>query len=150
MAKNQNVAEKALAAVRLDKAVKMRVAGAHWSEIADQCGYASPAAALAAVGEAMAAATMRADATVDQYRDEAELRLSSLLRSTLSMLDESAPYDEDGNQSDDRAVRLRAVDEARRIVGDLVKLQGVDKATGEPDEDGGGIRIIGVAVEDIV
>jgi hypothetical protein len=148
--KKQNVAEQATAAMQLDKAVKMRVKGAHWNEIAAACGYATPAAALQAVGEAMAAATSRATATVDQYRDEAELRLGSLLKSTLDMLDESAPYDEDGNQPDDRAVRLRAVDEARRIVADLGKLQGLEKPVADTPDENHGIRIIGVAVEDIV
>lgn len=150
----KNVAEQAVAAVQLDRAVKMRVKGAHWNEIAAACGYSSPAAALKAVGEAMAAATARAEATVDQYRDEAELRLGSLLKSTLDMLDEEAPetYDGEGNPlgSDDRAVRLRAVDEARRIIGDIGKLQGLDKVKQDEPDESGGIRIIGVAVEDII
>lgn len=150
-----NVAAEALAAERLNLAIRLRVRGAHWNEIADKCGYASPAAALRAVGAAMANATMRADETADMARDVTTLRLEYLLGETLTMLDAEAPetYDADGNPlgSDDRAVKLRAVDEARRIVGDLAKIKGVaappkDAGSGED----GGIRIIGVAVEDII
>ena len=143
-----NIADEALAQQRLDTALKMRSARRPWTVIARECGYASPAAALSAVGEAMAAATMRAEMTADQMRAEASLTLDSLLSETLKMLDERAPetYDADGNPVavDDRAVRLRAVDEARRLVEAQSKLHGLDKATEAPD-DSGGIRIIGIA-----
>lgn len=144
-----NVAQQALAASNLAQAIRMRVRGAHWREIADSCGYSSPAAALKAVGVAMADATMRADMTADQMRDEATLQYDSLLRSTMNMLDESAPYDADGVQPDDRAVRLRAVDEARRLIEAKTKLNRLDQVKDEPTDDSG-IRIIGVAVKDIV
>lgn len=149
-----NVAQRALDAVRLDEAVKLRVKGAHWNEIASRCGYPSPGAALRAVGEAMAAATQRATETVDMMRDTAQMRYESLLSDTLAMLSEEAPetYDADGNPlgSDDRAVRLRGIDEARRIVTDLAKLQQLDKVKDEAGADKGGVRIIGVAVSDII
>jgi hypothetical protein len=150
-----NIAAEALAAERLNTAIQLRVRGAHWSEIATRCGYSSPAAALKAVGAAMASATMRAEETADSMRDTANLRLEMLLGETLKMLAEDAPlrYDEDGNpdQDDDRAVKLRAVDEARRLVGDLAKLNGVDKPSKEAT---GGevqtIRIVGVSPADLI
>lgn len=150
-----NIAQDVLDAQRRERAVKLRVRGAHWSEIAQACGYASAAAALADVGRAMTEATRRADETADQMRDTANLRLESLLRSTLDMLDQDAPerYDEDGNplEADDRAVKLRAVDEARRLVADIARLNGVDK----PSKDEGGdnvktIRIVGLDPSSIV
>lgn len=144
-----NVAQQALAASNLAQAIRMRVRGAHWREIADSCGYSSPAAALKAVGVAMADATMRADMTADQMRDEAQMRLERLLGDTLGMLAEDAPMDLEGNQPDDRAVKLRAVDEARRLVEAITKLQRLDQVKDEPTDDSG-IRIIGVAVRDII
>lgn len=153
---SDNIAEDLVAADRLRSAVRLRVRGAHWNEIADRCGFPSPAAALTAVGIAMAEATRRAEETADQMRDTANLRLEHLLGETLDMLDADAPetYDNEGNPTgpaDDRAVKLRAVDEARRIVESLAKLNGV--ATPPKDEgvvDNGGIRIIGVAISDAI
>lgn len=147
MADTDNVAAELLAQQRLDRAVKLRVRGAHWSEIADKCGFASPAAALRAVGDAMAAATLRAEETADTMRDTANLRLEHLLSETLDMLDADAPvvYDQDGNEltPDDRAVRLRAVDEARRLVESITKLNGITAPKADDDDQGsGGIRII--------
>ncbi len=146
MADNDNVAAELLAQQQLDRAMKLRVRGAHWSEVAKACGYASPAAALRAVGDAMAAATLRAEETADTMRDTANLRLEHLLSETLDMLDAEAPvaYDQDGNEmnSDDRAVKLRAVDEARRLVESITKLNGVTAPKGESDDNTGGIRII--------
>ncbi len=147
MADNDNVAAELLAQQRLDRAMKLRVRGAHWSEVADKCGYDSPAAALRAVGDAMAAATLRAEETADTMRDTANLRLEHLLSETLDMLDADAPaiYDENGNEltPDDRAVKLRAVDEARRLVESITKLNGVTAPKADDDSQGnGGIRII--------
>lgn len=153
---DDNIAQAALDAERLDRAIKLRVRGAHWNEISKVCGYPSAAVALRTVGEAMAASTRRAEETADQMRDTANLRLESLLRSTLDMLDEDAPvkYDEDGNpdQADDRAVKLRAVDEARRIVESITKLNGVatpPKDAGNGD-DGLTIRVVGIDPRDLV
>jgi hypothetical protein len=151
---SENIAQEALDANRRERAIKLRVRGAHWSEIRDACGYPSASAALRDVGEAMAEATMRAEETADSMRDTANLRLESLLKSTLSMLDQDAPvrYDDEGNElaDDDRAVKLRAVDEARRIVESITKLNGVAAPKAEPDQDDSGIRIVGVRIEDIV
>lgn len=148
-----NIAQEVLDAQNLDRAVRLRVKGAHWDEIASQCGFSSPAAALRAVGEAMAAATQRATETADQMRDTANLQLDSLMREAWTMLEESAPetYDADGNPlvSDDRAVKLRAVDEIRRLVESKAKLNKLDARQSEAD-DSSGIRILGVAVSDIV
>lgn len=145
-----NVAQKTLDAMNLKRAIELRVKGALWSEISDACGFASPAAALRAVGDAMADATQRAEETADMMRDTAQMRYESLLRDTLKMLAEDAPMDLEGNQADDRAVKLRAVDEARRLVESITKLQRLDKVAEEPDADSSAIRIIGVAVEDII
>jgi hypothetical protein len=149
-----NIAEDALRADALRHAIRLRVKGAHWSEIADACGFPSPAAALAAVGRAMADATLRAEETADSMRNTANLRLEHLLGETLRLLESDAPvrYDEDGNDvtPDDRAVKLRAVDEARRLVESITKLNGV--AT--PDKDTGAdgpmqIQIVGVDPADL-
>ncbi len=147
-----NVAQQTLDAERLRTAVLMRSKGAHWSEIASACDYPTPAAALRAVGGAMAAATQRAEETADMMRDTASLRLDHLLRESLRLLDEDAPIDLDsGNQQDDRAVKLRAIDEARRIIESKAKLDRLyDKPDLGADMDKGGIRILGVAVEDII
>lgn len=152
-----NIAEQALSAERLRTAIDMRSRGANWGEVASQCGYSSPAAALRAVGAAMAAATMRAEMTADQMRDEATLRLERLLSDAMSMIApvESSGYDPDGNplpDEDDRAVRLRAVDESRRIVESIAKMQGVAvPAKGDvAGEDRTGVRIIGLAVDQII
>lgn len=151
-----NVAQQALDAMNLEEAIRLRVRGAHWREVADACGFSSPAAALKAVGAAMAAATQRAEETADMMRDTAQMRYESLLADALSMVahEEHLVYDKEGNEvgvEDDRSVRLRAVDEARRIVESITKLQQLDKVKDEPDTgDQGGIRILGVAIEDIV
>lgn len=149
-----NVAQQALDADRRARAIELRVRGAHWSEIARACGYPSPAAALADVGKAMAAATLRADETADTMRDTANLRLEHLLGEAMKMLNEDAPvqYDSEGNEvgSDDRAVRLRAVDEARRLVGDITKLNGVRPPEADDGDDKLTIRIVGVSPEDLI
>ena len=149
-----NIAQDVLDAQNLQRALTLRVRGANWSEIAAQCQFASPAAALRAVGEAMAAATQRSAETADQMRDTANLQLDALLNEAWKMLDEETPemYDEDGNllASDDRAVRLRAVDEARRLIESNAKLNKLDAKQSEADDASGGIRIIGVAVSDVV
>lgn len=150
-----NIAQDVLDAQNLQRAIRLRVRGAHWSEIAAECNFTSPAAALRAVGEAMASATARAKETADQMRDTANLRLEHLLKSTLDMLDADAPtqYDADGNEltPDDRAVKLRAVDEARRLVTDLAKLNGVDKPSKDADSDDvQTVRIVGLDPRDLV
>lgn len=149
-----NIAQDVLDAQNLERAIKLRVRGAHWNEIAAQCQFSSPAAALKAVGEAMAAATQRATETADQMRDTANLQLDALMGEAWDMLEESAPetYDADGNPlvSDDRAVRLRAVDEVRRLIEAKAKLNGVTAPKADTDNDNDGIRIIGVAVTDVV
>jgi hypothetical protein len=138
-----NVAEQALAAERLDRAVKLRVRGAHWDEIAEACGYSSPAAALKAVGEAMAAATQRAEETADQMRDTANLQLGSLMKEVWVMLDYEDP------ERDDRLTRLRAADELRRIIEARSKLNGLDKV--EPENTTQlEIKIVGLNPEDLI
>lgn len=149
-----NVAEQAVAAVKLDQAIKMRVRGAHWNEIAAKCGYPSPAAALKAVGDAMAAATQRATETADQMRDTANLQLDALLAEAWDMIEETAPetYDADGNplSTDDRAVRLRAVDEARRLIESKAKLNKLDKLDDTDPDDVMKIQIVGLDPSDII
>lgn len=141
-----NIADDLLAAQNLERAVQLRRDGANWAEVARECGYPSARAALAAVGSAMAAATARADMTADQHRDEANLRLDHLLGETLRMLKEETPdtYDADGNPlaTDDRTVRLRAVDEARRIVESQLKLNGVTAPKAGDETGSAGIRIV--------
>lgn len=150
-----NVAQQTLDAQNLARAIKLRVRGAHWHEIAAQCGFTSPAAALAAVGRAMEEATQRATETADQMRDTANMQLDALLSEAWDMIEERAPetYDAEGNalSTDDRAVRLRAVDEARRLIESKAKLNRLnDKPEQDDGGEQGGIRIIGVAVEDII
>lgn len=149
-----NIAQEVLDQQNLDRAIKLKVRGAHWSEIARQCNFSSPAAALAAVGAAMEAATQRAQETADQMRDTANMQLDALLGEAWDMIEERAEpgYDGDGNPlpSDDRAVRLRAVDEARRLIESKAKLNRLHDKPEEQDDDKGGIRILGVAVEDII
>lgn len=149
-----NIAEDLLAAQRLEQAVRLRSKGAHWSEVAEACGYPSPRAALQAVGEAMAAATLRAEMTADQMRDEATLRLEHLFREALGMTkpERHVSYDENGNEvvADDRSVRLKAVDEARRLVESMNKLNGVGPAKADEGEGVPTIRIVGIRPEDLV
>ncbi len=149
-AMSDNVAQQAVAAVNLDRAIKLRVRGAHWGEIARDCGYPSPAAALKAVGEAMAAATQRASETADQMRDTANLQLDALLSEAWTMLEEHAPYDVDGNTQDDRAVRLRAVDEARRLIESKAKLNKLSDKQPEAEDDVMKIRIVGITPEELI
>lgn len=141
-----NIAGDLVAAQNLGRAVKLRRDGANWVEVAEACGFPSARAALAAVGTAMADATARAEMTADQHRDEANLQLESLLGETLKMLRAEAPtvYDEHGNEltPDDRAVRLRAVDEARRLIESKLKLNGVTAPKTEDEQASAGIRII--------
>ena len=151
-----NIAQDALDAQNLDRAIRMKVRGAHWSEIAKQCGFSSPAAALAAVGEAMAESTRRAEETADQMRDTANLQLDTLIGEAWDMLDADAPltYDQDGNPlaPDDRAVKLRAVDEIRRLVIERAKLNGYDKPDKGDDNKGDvqTIRIVGIDPKDLI
>lgn len=149
-----NVAQKTLDAMNLKRAIELRVKGALWSEISDACGFTSPAAALRAVGEAMADATQRANETADMMRDTANMQLDSLMREAWKMIEEEAParYDEDGNplDADDRAVRLRAVDEARRLIESKAKLNRLGDKPKDEDDDSSGIRILGVAISDVV
>lgn len=147
-----NIADDLVAAQNLDRAVKLRRDGANWAEIAVQCDYKdsegrpNPRAALAAVGAAMAAATARADMTADQHRDEANLQLDYLLSETLGMLRADAPvtYDAEGNEviPDDRTVKLRAVDEARRLIIEKLKTNGVTPPKADDDASSAGIRIV--------
>lgn len=147
-----NIAEDLLAAQNLKRAIEMRKLGANWPEIATECGYVDgdgnpvPSAALRAVGTAMAEATLRAEMTADQYRDEANLRLSHLLSETLRMSrpERHVTYDEAGNEivSDDRSVRLKAVDEARRLIVEQLKLNGVTAPKADEDGSGDVIRVI--------
>lgn len=151
----QNIAQAALDADRRRRAIRLRVRGAHWNEIAQSCGYPSAASALRDVGEAMAEATRRADETADQMRDTANLRLESLLASTFELLDADSPvrYDTDGNDvtPDDRAVKLRAVDEARRLVESITKLNGVATPEKEAGPDGPmKIQIVGIDPSELV
>jgi hypothetical protein len=154
MADSDNVAAELVAQQKLDRAVKLRVRGAHWNEIAERCGYPGPAAALRAVGDAMAAATLRAEETADMMRDTANLRLEHLLGETLSMLDQPAPsvINDNGDEytPDDRPVKLRAVDEARRLVESLAKLNGVTAPKAEEAGSVPTIRIIGLDPKDII
>lgn len=145
-----NVAQRAVDADKLREAMQLRVRGAHWGEIAARCGYPSPAAALRAVGEAMASATQRATETADQMRDTAAMQYDALLSEAWTMISEQTIYDAEGNMQDDRAVRLRAIDEARRLVESKAKLNKLDKATDDENAASGGIRIVGVAVQDII
>lgn len=149
----ENVAQAALDADRRARAIDLRVRGASWSEIARTAGYSSAAAALRDVGEAMAEATLRAEETADMMRDTANLRLEHLLGEAMKMIREEAPtlYDEDGNEqaSDDRAVRLRAVDESRRLVESIVKLNGV-KPPEAAAEKVKTIRIVGIDPSEII
>ena len=141
-----NIADDLIAAQNLAQAVRLRRDGANWIEVAERCGYPSPRAALAAVGAAMTEATARAEMTADQHRDEANLQLEHLLGETLGMLRAEAPetYDSEGNPvtPDDRAVKLRAVDEARRLIESKLKLNGVTAPKAEDDSTSAGIRII--------
>ena len=150
-----NIAQEVIDQQRLTKAVLLRVRGANWAEIASACGYPSPASALRAVGEAMAAAGQRAAETADQMRDTANLRLEHLLQQTMTMIEEDAPerYDEDGNLTalDDRAVKLRAVDEARRLVADHAKMNGYEKPDREAeDRKRVRVEIVGIDPSEIV
>lgn len=141
-----NIADDLLAAQQLELAVRMRRDGANWIEVAQSCGFPNARAALIAVGAAMAEATARADMTVDQHRDEANLQLEHLLGETLDMLRADAPetYDADGNPlvADDRAVKLRAVDEARRLIESKLKINGVTPPKAEDEGAAAGIRIV--------
>ncbi len=146
-----NVAQQTLDAQNLDKAIRLRVRGAHWSEVSQSCGFSSPAAALKAVGAAMAAATQRAEETADQARDTAQMRYESLLRDTLVMLADDAPIDLEGNQPDDRAVKLRAVDEARRLVESITKLQQLDKVKDDAAADNVmRVQVVGLDPRDLI
>lgn len=151
---SDNIAQEVLDQQNLERAIRLRVRGAHWDEIASKCKFASPAAALAAVGRAMEAATQRATETADQRRDTANLRLEFLLGQTLDMLDQDAPetYDSEGNpqSSDDRAVKLRAVDEARRLIESQNRLNGVAAPKDEATQDAPVIQIVGIRPEDLV
>lgn len=150
-----NIAEQALAAERLRTAIDLRARGAHWQEVCDACGYSSPAAALRAVGAAMAAATQRAEETADSMRDTFTLRMGHLLGETMKMLHAEAPqsYDNDGNPTgpeDDRAVRLRAVDEARRLLESQAKMDRLyDKNAGDTTETLT-VRIVGIDPSEII
>lgn len=160
MADSDNVAAELLAQQKLERAMRLRIRGAHWSEVAAKCDYldatGKPSAvmALRAVGDAMAKATARAEETADTMRDTANLRLEHLLSETLDMLDAEAPatYDQDGNEltPDDRAVKLRAVDEARRLVESIAKLNGVTAPKTEDDSGIPTIRIVGLDPKDLV
>lgn len=147
---DDNVARQMLAAVQVDKAMKLRARGAHWGEVAEACGYSSPGAALRAVGEAMKAATARAEMTADQLRDEANLRLENLLREALDMIPQETFYGEKGQELDDRAVRLRAVDEARRIVESLAKLNRLHEKDESSDSNNLRIEIVGLDPLDLI
>lgn len=67
------------------------------------------------------------------------------------MTGEQAVYDADGNMQDDRAVRLRAIDEVRRIVESKAKLNRLGE---KPKDDDGvapmTVRIVGIDPADLV
>lgn len=148
-----SIAQEVLDAQRLDKAVKMRVKGALWSEIAQVCGYPSPASALRDVGRAMAAATQRAEETADMMRNTFRMRYDAIVAEAWSLYDDTAPetYDADGNPlvSDDRAVKLRALDEIRRATEATIKLEGLKPPESET-EKAAVIKVVGISVDQIV
>lgn len=148
--REQDVAKQMLAAVQAEKAMRMRVKGAHWREVADACGYSSPAAALKAVGEAMKAASLRAEMTADEMRTEATLRLESLLSSAIEMIEPETFYGEKGQELDDRAQRIRAVATAQKIIMAMAKLNGIDKPEEEQSEEIPTVRIIGIDPSEII
>lgn len=147
--RDQNVAKQLLSTVRRDKATGMRAAGYNWREVADACGYSSPAAALKDVGAALKEATQRADASADELLDGTLLRLEGLLRAAIEMIEPETFYGEKGQELDDRPARLKGVEAARKLVMDMAKLQGVDRPVEEKSTEQT-IRIIGLDPSDIV
>ena len=158
MAENdKSIAQETLDAVNLARAVRMRVRGVPWRKVADECEFPSVRACVEAVGKARAEAVARAEQTVDDYRDEAVLRYEFLLGEAMGMIeaDPQPKFDKEGIEigtEDDRAVRLRAVDESRRLTEALAKLHGADKP--EAAEDDGDepltVRVIGINPADLV
>lgn len=155
----KNVAQQTLDALNLDRALRLRVQGANWSEIAAACDFPSPAAALAAVGEAMKEATGRAVETADQMRDTANLQYDALSREAWKLieseddlldLDEETGLPTGPSRVAAAAMKLRAVDEARRLVDSKIKLNRL----GMPDKEEKGpvarIEIVGVQPNDFI
>jgi hypothetical protein len=148
-----NIAADALAADRRAVAVRLRARGATWPEVARTAGYDSPAAAFRDVGAAMAESTMRAETTADQHRDEAHLRLEYLLSEAMDIIGTETMTDLDGNPvgTDGRVISLRAIDESRRLVESIAKLNGV--ATPAKEDTSAGpmrIEIVGIDPTDII
>lgn len=143
-----NIAADVLAADRRATAIKLRARGATWPEVARVAGYDSPAAAHRDVGRALEEATMRAETTADQHRDTAHMRLEYLLSEAMDIIGTETMHDLEGNPvgTDGRVITLRAIDESRRLVESLAKLNGV--ATPAKEETGSlgpmRIEIVGV------
>jgi hypothetical protein len=149
-----NVAEEASAADRRDRALKLRIRGAHWNEIAKRCGYPSPGAALKDVGEALIDSARRAEESADQLRATLMLSYQALTGEAWDVIDgassDAPPYDpEGGSAPDERMVKLRAIDEVRRLTEAQSKLSGLDKQR-EVTETPLRVEIVGVDPEDIV
>lgn len=149
MAELNNIAADALAASRREQAVRLRARGATWPEIVRACGYDSPSQALRDVGAAMAEATMRAELTADQMRDEASLRLDVLFNEAMQLVGTETTLNLDGEPvgTDGRLITLRAIDEARRIVMDKAKMDGIAAPAKAEEEKAGPMRIEIVGVD---
>lgn len=107
-------AQRAQTAERRKNAIAMRLAGADWDTIADRLGYASKGAAYTDVQRALEASLTGMRENAETLRQLANMRLDRLLMVVY-------PKALGGD--------LKAVEQARGIIADQRKLNGLDAPT---------------------
>lgn len=122
---------------RCAKVVELRARGLTWDAIASEVGYANASSASKAWHKAIA---QRPDQAVDKIRAEAATRLEYLYAQSVQQITQPGPrvsaigkiavypdgHPRAGQIVEDEAIRARALDNARKAIGDYVRLTGAE------------------------
>jgi hypothetical protein len=120
------------------RVVELRAKGWTWDRIAAEVGYSNGSAASKAWHTAIA---QRPAMAVDRIREEAASRYEYLLTETVKDIEDPGPawsaigrliVTEDGTPVPNRSVRTRAIDQARKLVTDYVRVNGAEHTQSTP------------------
>ncbi len=137
--RSQKASTEITAADRKAKAVDLRARGYTFAQIADALGYSHASAASKAFHAAL---RERPAQNVDQLRAEAATRYEYLLAESVRQIDDPGPrvsaigkvavyppgHPKAGQIVEDGSIRARGIDNARKVIGDYVRLTGAAPA----------------------
>jgi hypothetical protein len=123
------------------RVVELRAKGRTWDAIAAEVGYSNGSAASKAWH---AAIRQRPDMAVDAVREQEKARLEYLIGQAVEQIECPGPrtsaigkvvvfpkgHERAGEIVEDESIRARAIDNARRLSGDLARISGVSLAPG--------------------